>query len=54
MRKITYTDILSLTVFIPESSSWIINNVRNLLKEIFKFILISASQSVNELIGRSL
>ncbi len=38
MKKITYTDILSATIFIPASSNWLINKLRRLLKGAFKFM----------------
>jgi len=38
MKKISYSDILSSIVFVPESSNWIINKLRKLLKGIFRLI----------------
>jgi len=38
MKKLSYTDILSSIVFVPESSNWIINKLRKLLKSIFRLI----------------
>lgn len=37
-RKISYSDILSSVVFVPESPNWIINKLRKLLKSIFRLI----------------
>ncbi len=38
IKKISYSDILSAIVFIPESSCWLINKFRRLLKVIFKLV----------------